>query len=169
MSEEAVYRSAFSSKIMQDDHLADTFLQTTASESALIAVIAARSLYQRKHPEANMNELVIYTTTQTHSLGKKAGLVLGLPVRALEVLAVDQYSLRGATLRRALEDDTAAGKHPFALSKFLFLSFSSLTNLHQFQSQRLGRRQVGLSIISQKSKQLVSIAPIVLIQHPLSV
>lgn len=66
-----------------------------------------------------MEDLIIYTTTQTHSLGLKAGLVLGLNVRALEVRAEDQFALRGETLRQALEDDEKQGKRPFILSQYL--------------------------------------------------
>jgi len=65
--------------------------------------------------------MVIYTTTQTHSLGLKAGLVLGLSVRSLEVTAEDRYSLRGETLAKALEEDKAKGKKPFILSEFAIL------------------------------------------------
>ena len=61
---------------------------------------------------------MIYTTTQTHSLGAKAGLVLGLQVRALEVRAMDRYSLRGKTLRSALVEDEKMGRKPFILSRF---------------------------------------------------
>jgi aromatic-L-amino-acid/L-tryptophan decarboxylase len=89
--------------------------QSTASDSALIAAVAARSLYQRKHPEVKQDVLVFYTTTQTHSLGLKAGLILSLRVRALEVRPEDQYSLRGQTLRVALEEDIKAGRKPFML------------------------------------------------------
>ena len=59
---------------------------------------------------------MIYTTTQTHSIGMKAGLVLGLQVRALEVRAEDQYSLRGDTLRSALIEDEVLGCKPFIIS-----------------------------------------------------
>ncbi|RDB24903.1 Tyrosine decarboxylase 1 [Hypsizygus marmoreus] len=90
-------------------------LQTTASDSALISVVAARSLYQQTHPDAKLEDLVIYTTTQTHSLGLKAGLVLGLSVRALEVKSEDRFSLKGETLRIALEEDEKQGKKPFIL------------------------------------------------------
>jgi hypothetical protein len=62
-----------------------------------------------------MEKLVLYTTTQTHSLGKKAGLVLGLKVRALEVTAEDDFALRGETLEMALKEDVNAGLHPFIL------------------------------------------------------
>ncbi|KAF8971067.1 pyridoxal phosphate-dependent transferase [Flammula alnicola] len=90
-------------------------IQTTASDSAMVAVVAARSLYQRDHPHAKMEDLVIYTTTQTHSLGAKAALVLGLKVRALDVKLEDQFSLRGDVLRDALEEDARIGRKPFIL------------------------------------------------------
>ncbi|EIW80802.1 hypothetical protein CONPUDRAFT_144722 [Coniophora puteana RWD-64-598 SS2] len=90
-------------------------IQTSASDSALTTVVVARSRYQRASPEVSTQQLVIYCTTQTHSLGKKAGLVLGIPVRALEVTSEDRYGLRGETLRRALEEDTARGLRPFIL------------------------------------------------------
>ncbi|KAG6910564.1 hypothetical protein DXG01_009514 [Tephrocybe rancida] len=90
-------------------------IQSTASDSALIAAVAARSLFQRDDPEILSTQLVIYTTSQTHSLGVKAGLVLGLSVRVLEVKAEDNFSLRGETLRIALEEDEKLGIKPFIL------------------------------------------------------
>ena len=77
-------------------------LQTTASEGVIVICVAARSRYLRAHPEAKLEDLVIYTTTQTHSLGVKAGRVLGLQVRALEVTKEDEYGVRGAAVRAAL-------------------------------------------------------------------
>ena len=65
---------------------------------------------------------MIYTTTQTHSLGAKAALILGLRERSLNVLPEDNYGLRGATLKQALEDDQKDGYHPFILSKLFKLS-----------------------------------------------
>ena len=79
-------------------------------------MVAARSRYQVEHPDCKTEELVMYTTTQTHSIGMKAGLVLGLQVRALEVRAEDRYSLRGDTLRSALIEDEALGRKPFIIS-----------------------------------------------------
>jgi aromatic-L-amino-acid decarboxylase len=84
----------------------------------LVATVAARSRYIREHPHVAMEDLVLYITTQTHSLGKKAGLVLGLKVRTLEVTAQDNFALRGDTLKVALEEDVNAGFHPFILSMF---------------------------------------------------
>ncbi|KAJ7072574.1 pyridoxal phosphate-dependent transferase [Mycena amicta] len=92
-------------------------LQTTASDSALISIVAARERFMTLHAEAppNFEDLVIYVTTQTHSLGLKAGKVLGLQVRALEVRAEDRYALKGQTLQQAIEEDKAAGRRPFVL------------------------------------------------------
>jgi len=63
-----------------------------------------------------MEKLVIYGTTQTHSLGAKAALILGVHFRALKVDAGDNYSLRGETLSRALKEDREAGLHPYIMS-----------------------------------------------------
>ncbi|KZV90786.1 hypothetical protein EXIGLDRAFT_837549 [Exidia glandulosa HHB12029] len=90
-------------------------MQTTASDSALTAVVAARSRYQRAHPDISLDKLVVYTTTQTHSLGAKAALVLGLSIRALPVEADDQYALRGEVFKAAVEEDKLKGRHPFIL------------------------------------------------------
>ena len=94
-----------------------TWLQISASECAMISIVAARSRYQLHHPDVPMDKLVIYVTTRTHSLGLKAGLVLGLPVYALPVRAEDNYSLRGEHLREVMVNDRAKGKHPFVISE----------------------------------------------------
>ena len=91
-------------------------IQTTASDSVLVAVVAARSLYQRNNLGTKMEDLVLYTTTQTHSLGAKAALILGLQVRTLEVTAEDRFALRGEGLRNALQEDERTGRKPFILS-----------------------------------------------------
>jgi aromatic-L-amino-acid decarboxylase len=100
-------------------------LQTTASDSALTAVVAARSRFQKLHPDVPMEELIIYVTSQTHSLGSKAALILGLKVRALAVTAEDDYGLRGSTLEEALKEDAERDLKPFvlsSLSSFLMLN-----------------------------------------------
>jgi aromatic-L-amino-acid decarboxylase len=73
--------------------------------------------YSRAHPNVPLNQQVIYGTSQTHSLGAKAALILGLQFRAIEVYAKDNYALRGDSLIKALEEDHKAGKHPFVISK----------------------------------------------------
>ncbi|KAG8997249.1 hypothetical protein FRB94_007779 [Tulasnella sp. JGI-2019a] len=88
-------------------------IQPTASDSCLTAVVAARSRYSKLHPDFPLEKLVIYGTTMTHSLGAKAALILGLTFRALEVSKEDNYGLRGAELKKALEEDRSAGLAPF--------------------------------------------------------
>jgi aromatic-L-amino-acid decarboxylase len=77
-----------------------------------------------------MEDLVIYTTSQTHSLGAKAGLVLGLSVRALEVKSQDEFALRGEILQAALDDDEKQGKRPFILSEFHIRLVPSMLRHH---------------------------------------
>jgi aromatic-L-amino-acid/L-tryptophan decarboxylase len=76
--------------------------------------VAARTRYTTLYPHVPMSKLTLYTTTQTHSLGAKAALVLGLKVRALEVDASNEYGLRGDELGRALEED-GNGEGVFAI------------------------------------------------------
>lgn len=59
--------------------------------------------------------LVMYGSTQTHSLGKKAAMILGLEWKGLTVKEEDSWALRGATLARALEEDTKNGYVPCML------------------------------------------------------
>lgn len=61
--------------------------------------------------------MVVLTTTQTHSLGAKAALVLGLKCCALPVSCGDQFALRGETLRRAVEELKVKGLSPFIISE----------------------------------------------------
>ena len=101
-----------------------------------MAIVAARTLYQRDHPDTKLEDLVIYTTTQTHSLGSKAGLVLGIQVHAIEVSHDDQLGLRGKALRDALEEDAKIGRRPFILSMFFTFGCSfrvAYFYIHQLQ------------------------------------
>lgn len=62
--------------------------------------------------EKHTKNLVMYGSTQTHSVGAKAALILGMQWRALPVHAPD-YSFRGETLRKAIEEDVKNGYTPF--------------------------------------------------------
>lgn len=83
----------------------------------MVSIVAARERYLSLYPEVLVEELVIYVTTQTHSLGSKSGRILGLPVHAIDVRAEDNFSLRGQDLRETLERDRAEGRHPFVISE----------------------------------------------------
>jgi aromatic-L-amino-acid decarboxylase len=81
------------------------------------------------------SKLVMYGTTQTHSIGAKAATVLGLSFRAIEVHAKDAYSLRGDQLEAALKEDTAKGLIPFMLIATVGTTSSgAVDNLAEIQS-----------------------------------
>ena len=87
-------------------------LQPTASDSALVVIVAARSIHQRLHRDAPINKLAIYTTAQTHTLGRlKARLILGPPVCTISVHAKDGCCLHGQGFSEMIERDKAEGKH----------------------------------------------------------
>lgn len=65
--------------------------------------------------------MVILGTTQTHSLGAKAALILGFEFVAIETRAEDEWALRGEALEKALRELEEKGKKPFILSASLVL------------------------------------------------
>lgn len=102
-------------------------------------------------------KLVMYGSTQTHSLGAKvslrscmlrtdthhqyqAAVLLGLQFRAIPVAEADNYALRGAALRNAIEEDIEKGLTPFLVGGFCDTSTADIT-----QSLPLGRRPQALS------------------------
>ena len=142
-------------------------LQTTASESALIAAIAARERAVRmllaqegskfKTREEIVSRMVIYGSTQTHSLGAKAGLILGIPFRALVTKKEDNWALNGETFEKAIKEDQEKGLIPFMLSEladYLALFVQALTCPSKWL--RLVQQVAVLSITSQIYVQSVS-------------
>ncbi len=94
-------------------------IQGTASESTLIALLAARARALATDPTLDADQLVLYTSTQAHSSIIKAAMVAGLAsspddrrrVRLIETdagLAMDPKALEAA-----IEFDRAAGLRPF--------------------------------------------------------
>ena len=95
-----------------------------------MAIVAARSSYMRDHPDTKLEDLVIHASTQAHSLGSKAGLVLGIQVLAIEVSYDDELMLR------ALEEDLKLGLSLSFLVTFFIVRvhFTLLTfYVHQLQ------------------------------------
>ncbi|KAJ7307625.1 pyridoxal phosphate-dependent decarboxylase [Mycena albidolilacea] len=90
-------------------------LQATASDSLLVAMVAARVRYVEEFPQINPSNFVIYVSSETHSLGLKNGRILGIEVRILNVEITDDFALRGNTVRKAIQEDLANGKIPFFL------------------------------------------------------
>ncbi|MBN1209034.1 MAG: aspartate aminotransferase family protein [Myxococcaceae bacterium] len=92
-------------------------IQGTASESTLVAMVAARARVRRKRP--GDAPLVAYASTQAHSSVLKAAMLCGVArdasdtthVRLLETDA--SYALSPEALERAIAEDLAAGRQPF--------------------------------------------------------
>ncbi|KAG8440547.1 hypothetical protein GDO86_006332 [Hymenochirus boettgeri] len=93
-------------------------LQSTVSESTLIALLAARKnkILEMKvlEPESDdsylNSRLIAYASNQAHSSVEKAGLISLVKVRFLPV--DENFSLRGDTLKAAVEEDRQKGLVP---------------------------------------------------------
>lgn len=94
-------------------------IQGTASEATLVALLGAkaRALRRAKQELPHLTEadivskLVGYASDQAHSSVERAGLLGGVKLRLLP--ADERYSLRGDTLRAAIQEDRANGLIPF--------------------------------------------------------
>ncbi|KAF0307576.1 Aromatic-L-amino-acid decarboxylase [Amphibalanus amphitrite] len=97
-------------------------IQGTASEATLVALLSARSRRVRQlrqqHPDwtetAVTGQLVAYCSDQAHSSAERAGLLAGVRMRQLPTDS--KFSLRGDTLAKAIQNDTARGLIPFFVS-----------------------------------------------------
>ncbi|XP_023974077.1 histidine decarboxylase isoform X2 [Physeter macrocephalus] len=93
-------------------------LQSTVSESTLIALLAARKnkILEIKASEPGADEsflnarLVAYASDQAHSSVEKAGLISLVKMKFLPV--DDNFSLRGEVLQKAIEEDREQGLVP---------------------------------------------------------
>lgn len=95
-------------------------LQGTASDSMLVAILAAREHavenLKVKHPNLTESDirgkLIMYSSDQGNSCVEKTSRLAAVSIRSL---SVDQnLSLRGETLKIAMEEDISNGKFPFA-------------------------------------------------------
>eukprot|EP00095_Tigriopus_kingsejongensis_P010576 snap_masked-scaffold1137_size60140-processed-gene-0.11 protein:Tk10576 transcript:snap_masked-scaffold1137_size60140-processed-gene-0.11-mRNA-1 annotation:"aromatic-l-amino-acid decarboxylase" len=88
-------------------------IQGTASEATLVALLSARSQAIGKHGPESMGKLVAYGSKVAHSSVERAGMLAGVKMRLLDV--DEDFSLRGATLQRAIEEDKSAGLVPICV------------------------------------------------------
>ena len=96
-------------------------IQGTASEAALVAMVAARRRVQQRSasgPGAH-GPLVAYASTQAHSSILKAALLSGVardaqdPVHVRQVATDAQHAMDPEALEREVRTDQAAGRQPF--------------------------------------------------------
>ncbi|XP_028919953.1 aromatic-L-amino-acid decarboxylase [Ornithorhynchus anatinus] len=94
-------------------------IQGSASEATLVTLLAARMKAIRhirsKNPKltetAVMEKLVAYASDQSHSSVERAALIGGVKFKTIP--SDDKFAVRGATLRKILDEDRAAGLIPF--------------------------------------------------------
>lgn len=89
-------------------------IQTTADDSVLVAFISARTKAIRENghltPGQVVDKLVAYTSEEAHSCIKKAAQLAMVRIR--ELPGDENFSLRGATLAAAIEEDKRNGLIP---------------------------------------------------------
>ncbi|KAG8320923.1 aromatic-L-amino-acid decarboxylase activity protein [Homalodisca vitripennis] len=101
------------------------FVQGSASECVLVAMLAARDqalnrLYEEnpsEHKASHLPKLVAYCSKEAHSCVEKAAIISLVTLRKLE--PDSNSSLRGEILIKAIEEDEAKGLVPFMVSGIL--------------------------------------------------
>uniref|UniRef100_A0A3Q3X8F1 Histidine decarboxylase n=1 Tax=Mola mola TaxID=94237 RepID=A0A3Q3X8F1_MOLML len=97
-------------------------LQSSVSESTLVALLAARNdkifqlqaeLEQDVDDSVLNSRMVAYASDQVHSSFKKAGLISLIKIRFLPT--DEQFSLRGDALKKAIQEDKKKGLVPLFL------------------------------------------------------
>ncbi|MCK6477427.1 MAG: pyridoxal-dependent decarboxylase [Phycisphaerales bacterium] len=92
-------------------------IQGTASEAALVAMVAARRRAVKAGADAAA--LVAYTSEQAHSSILKAAMICGLAADASDrhglrmVPTIEDHSMDAGVLERMMREDIAAGRVPF--------------------------------------------------------
>ncbi|XP_057289190.1 histidine decarboxylase isoform X1 [Pezoporus wallicus] len=100
------------------DSVGGGVLQSTVSESTLVALLAARKnrILEMKVSEPDTDEsslnsrLIAYASDQAHSSVEKAGLISLVKMKFLPV--DENFSLRGETLKKAIAEDRKKGLVP---------------------------------------------------------
>ncbi|XP_012432335.4 histidine decarboxylase isoform X1 [Taeniopygia guttata] len=100
------------------DSVGGGVLQSTVSESTLVALLAARKnkilemqVSEPDTDESSLNSrLVAYASDQAHSSVEKAGLISLVKIKFLPV--DENFSLRGETLKKAIAEDRKKGLVP---------------------------------------------------------
>ncbi|XP_026475328.1 tyrosine decarboxylase [Ctenocephalides felis] len=100
-------------------------IQTSASECILVTMLAARAQaikrLKHQHPYTEegqlLSKLMAYCSKEAHSCVEKAAMICFVKLRILE--PDEKSSLRGSTLKKAMETDEFEGLVPFFVSTTL--------------------------------------------------
>jgi len=100
-------------------------IQGTASEAAVVAMVAARGRSQGTLSVAQSSDIspagdgrecgrhTVYTSSQAHSSIEKAAMVCGIGRANVRLIGVDEHlAMRADELERAIQEDRAAGRVP---------------------------------------------------------
>lgn len=124
-----------------EDGIGGGVIQGSASDCVLVSVLAARhaalkdlkTLYPNENEGALLSRLVAYCSKLAHSCVEKAGMISLVKMRELD--ADEEFSLRGETLKKAIEEDRKMGLHPFyvcgTLGTTAVCSFDNLNEIGQ--------------------------------------
>lgn len=104
---------------LSSNHCGGGVLLGSASECVLVSMLAARtraiSRYKRTFENVEdgiiLTKLVAYTSQLAHSCVEKAAMICLVKIRMLDT--DENYSLRGETVKKAMEDDMEKGLIPF--------------------------------------------------------
>ncbi|KAL6871457.1 hypothetical protein ACP4OV_014286 [Aristida adscensionis] len=91
-------------------------IQGTASEAALVVLLAARDRALKKYGRLSLEKLVVYASDQTHSALQKACQVAGIfpeNVRAVKADCNTNYSVASKAISEAISTDLSSGLIPF--------------------------------------------------------
>ncbi|GMH02544.1 hypothetical protein Nepgr_004383 [Nepenthes gracilis] len=93
-------------------------IQGTASEAALVVLLAARDKVLRKVGNDSLRKLVVYASDQAHSCIQKACQIAGIYPKNCRMVKTDpstNYALSPDVLSEAISEDVAAGLIPVLL------------------------------------------------------
>jgi aromatic-L-amino-acid/L-tryptophan decarboxylase len=97
-------------------------IQGSASEAIVVVVVAARDRYlstlDSEQADAVHGKLLVFGSDQTHSCTQKAAMIAGVKFRAIPS-EKGTWSLRGESVRKAIEEAKAEGLIPFFLTATL--------------------------------------------------
>ena len=89
----------------------------TASTSSMHAIVCARELVDPKaRTEGSRNDLVLYTSDQSHMSIEKGAIAVGVGQQNVRKVPSDsEFRMRADALARMVQDDKQAGKRPFCV------------------------------------------------------